>query len=307
MPVRIARRVARGLLTVLLLVTFSFVVLRTSGSNASAILGAEADPAAIAAFNARWALDRPIGEQYLTYLDRLVHGDLGNSFIGRRPALGVVLERVPATLSLMGLALAIAIAVGTASGIAAALRPGSVLDRLILLASMAGYSIPSFIIAIFLILLFSVGLGWLPTIGNATPLHYILPVATVALSEVAVFARFTRSAMLEALAQPYMRAALAKGMSRFRAALFHAVPNIAVPLVTVTGLSVGSLFVGATITENVFAWPGVGQLLIQAVGYRDAAVVQAVVLLVGVSMVVINALVDLLYAWLDPRIRAGVS
>lgn len=307
MPGRIIRRSGRGALTLLLLVTFSFVVLRTSGGSASAILGAEADPAAIAAFNARWALDRPLPEQYLAYLGAVARGDLGVSFIGRRPALGVVLERVPATLALMGLALALAASVGIAIGIAAAMHPGSALDRVTSVVATAGYSIPSFITAIFLILVFSVGLAWLPTTGNATPSHAVLPVITVALAELAVFARFTRSAMREVLGQLYMRAALAKGLSASEATLRHALPNVAIPLVTIAGLSVGSLFVGATITENVFAWPGVGQLLIQAVAHRDAAVVQAVVLLVGVSMVAVNAIVDLLYAWLDPRIRAGAA
>jgi peptide/nickel transport system permease protein len=301
----ILRRLARAGLTVLLLVTFSFVVLRASGGGASSVLGSEADPAAIAAFNARWGLDRSIPAQYLAYLERVAHGDLGNSFLGRRPALLVVLERVPATLSLMGLALVIAVAAGLAIGMAAALRRGTTLDRIAAVAATAGYCVPSFIIAIVLILVLSVHFGWLPTSGSTTPRHYILPVATVTLAELAVFMRFTRAAMLEALDQPYMRAAHAKGLRPFEAVIRHALPNIAVPLVTITGLSVGSLFVGATITENVFAWPGMGQLLIQAVSYRDAAVVQAIVLLVGVSMVVINTTVDLLYPWLDPRIRAA--
>lgn len=299
----IARRVGRAGLTVLLLVTFSFVVLRSSGGNATAILGAEADPAAIAAFNARWGLNLPILEQYRTYLGAVAHGDFGDSFIGRRPALGVVLERAPATLSLMGLALAISVVAGLLIGTAAALRRGSVVDRLTAIATTAGYCIPSFIIAIALILVLSVHFGWLPTTGRSTPLHYVLPVTTVVLAELAVFVRFTRTAMLEALDQPYMRAARAKGLRPWDVIIRHALPNIAVPLVTVTGLSVGSLFVGATITENVFGWPGVGQLLVQAVSQRDAAVVQAIVLLVGISMVVVNTAVDLLYAWLDPRIR----
>jgi peptide/nickel transport system permease protein len=150
----------------------------------------------------------------------------------------------------------------------------------------------------------SVHLGWLPTTGSATPLHYVLPVTTVTLAELAVFMRFTRAAMLDILEQPYMRAAYAKGLRPLEVIVRHAFPNIAVPLVSVAGLSIGSLFVGATITENVFAWPGMGQLLIQGVTHRDAAVVQTIVFLVGVSMVAVNATVDLLYPWLDPRIRS---
>jgi peptide/nickel transport system permease protein len=300
----ILRRIARAGLTVLLLVTFSFVVLRVSGDGATAMLGSEADPAAVAAFNARWGLDRSIPAQYLAYLGAVARGDLGASFIGRRPALQVVLERVPATLSLMVPALVISLALGLAIGTAAALRRGTALDHITSIAATAGYCIPSFIIAIALILVLSVQFGWLPTTGSATPLHYVLPVTTVTLAELAVFMRFTRAAMLEIIEQPYMRAAHAKGLRPLEIVVRHAFPNIAVPLVSVAGLSVGSLFVGATITENVFAWPGMGQLLIQGVTHRDAAVVQTIVLLVGVSMVAVNAAVDLLYPWLDPRIRS---
>jgi peptide/nickel transport system permease protein len=300
----IARRIGRAALTVLILLTFSFVVMRASGGGATAMLGLDADPAAIAAFNARWGLDRSLPEQYFAYLKTLAQGDFGNSFIGHRPALQVVLERAPATLSLMSIALAITIALGFVTGIAAALRRGLALDRVLTATTTAGYCTPSFVTAIVLILVLSVQLRWLPTTGNATALHYVLPVATIVIAEWAIFARFTRAAMLDALHQAYMRAALAKGLWPREAILLHALPNMAVPLVTIAGLSIGSLFVGATITESVFAWPGVGQLLVSAVSHRDAAIVQTIVILVGVSMVVVNLLVDLSYPWLDPRMRA---
>jgi peptide/nickel transport system permease protein len=298
------RRLGRAALTVLVLVTFAFLVMRAAGGSATNMLGAEADPEAIAAFNARWGLDRSLPEQYLAYLGALTHGDFGSSFVGRRAALGVVLERVPATLSLMGTALLGTILLGLTAGIAAALRRGLALDRMLAFVTTAGYCTPSFVVAILLIFTLSVELHWFPTSGNATPLHFVLPVMTIVFAEVAVFARFARTAMLDALNQPYMRTALAKGFSWREAVLRHALPNMAVPLVTVAGLSVGSLFVGATITESVFAWPGVGQLLIAAVAHRDVAIVQTVVILVGVSMVTVNLAVDLLYPWLDPRMRA---
>lgn len=304
MPALFARRIGRAIVTVLILVTFAFVILRASGGGASTILGTEADPAAIAAFNARWGLDRSLPEQYLAYIEALAQGDFGLSFVGRRPALQVVLERVPATLSLMSIALVVTIALGFATGIAAALRRGLILDRVLTAATTAGYCTPSFVTAILLMLALSVHLRWLPTTGSATPWHYILPVTTIVIAEWAIFARFTRAAMLDALNQAYMRAALAKGLRPSQAIVFHALPNMTVPLVTVAGLSVGSLFVGATITENVFAWPGVGQLLVSAVSHRDAAIVQTIVILVGLSMVIVNLLVDLSYPWLDPRMRA---
>lgn len=296
------RRLLRAAITILLLTTFAFIVLRTSGGGASAVLGAEADPAAIAAFNARWGLERPLVEQYVTFVNALLHGDFGQSFIGRRPALDVVLERVPATLSLMGSGLLVAVVLGLALGVFIAQRRGTVVDRVTTFIALAGYCVPSFIIAIFLILVLSVELKWLPTTGNGSAVHYILPITTVAVGELAVFIRFTRTTMLEMLNQPFMRAARAKGLSPGATVWRHAMPNMAVPIVTLIGLAVGSLFVGATITENVFAWPGMGQLLVQAVSMRDAAVVQTIMVLVGISMVTVNITVDLLYAWLDPRI-----
>ncbi|MBK3666442.1 ABC transporter permease [Bradyrhizobium diazoefficiens] len=296
------RRLARAAITILLLMTFAFIVLRTSGSGASAMLGAEADPAAIAAFNTRWGLEKPLFEQYITFITALLHGDFGQSFIGRRPALEAVLERVPATLSLMGSGLLVAVFLGLALGVFTAHRRGTAVDRVTTFVALAGYCVPSFIIAIFLILALSVEFGWLPTTGNNTALHYILPITTVAVGEFAVFVRFARTSMLEIMNQPYMRAALAKGLSPSATVWRHALPNMAVPMVTLIGLAIGSLFVGATITENVFAWPGMGQLLVQAVTMRDAAVVQTIMVLVGISMVTVNITVDLLYAWLDPRI-----
>lgn len=296
------RRLARAAITILLLTTFAFIVLRTSGSGASAMLGAEADPAAIAAFNTRWGLEKPLFEQYVTFITALLHGDFGQSFIGRRPALEAVLERVPATLSLMGSGLLVAVFLGLALGVFTAHRRGTAVDRVTTFVALAGYCVPSFIIAIFLILVLSVEFGWLPTTGNSTALHYILPITTVAVGEFAVFVRFARTSMLEIMNQPYMRAALAKGLSPSATVWRHALPNMAVPMVTLIGLAIGSLFVGATITENVFAWPGMGRLLVQAVTMRDAAVVQTIMVLVGISMVTVNITVDLLYAWLDPRI-----
>lgn len=296
------RRLARAAITILLLTTFAFIVLRTSGSGASAMLGAEADPAAIAAFNTRWGLEKPLFEQYIIFINALLHGDFGQSFIGRRPALEAVLERVPATLSLMGSGLLVAVVLGLVVGIFIAQRRGTAVDRMATFVALAGYCVPSFIIAIFLMLVLSVEFGWLPTTGNSTALHYILPITTVAVGEFAVFVRFARTSMLEILNQPYMRAALAKGLSPGATVWRHALPNMAVPMVTLIGLAIGSLFVGATITENVFAWPGMGQLLVQAVTMRDGAVVQTIMVLVGISMVTVNITVDLLYAWLDPRI-----
>jgi len=306
-PLFVLQNLFRAFLTVFLIVTTVFVVLRLSGDPAMYVLGIDAAPAALEQFRDRWGLNDPIWQQYITFIRNAVTGDFGYSYFEERPAMEAVADRMPKTLLLMGITAIFALLVGISAGILAAIYRNSWIDRLTMTVAVAGFSLPNFVLGIFMILLFSVALGWLPTAGSGTWQHMVMPVVTMGLAEAAVFARFTRSAMLEALHQPYMRTARAKGMRRGAAVWRHALPNAAIPLVTITGFFVGTLIAGGVVTESVFAWPGLGRLLVTSVGNRDLAVVQIIVMLIATSMVVTNLTIDLLYGWLDPRVGSARS
>lgn len=299
-----ASRLLRALLTILFVVSFAFVVLRLSGDPALSILSVDAPPEAIAAFRAAWGLDRPLWLQYVEYVFRAFTGDLGKSMRDGRPAIELVMERVPATLAITLPALMMKVGLGIPAGIYAALHRGALADRLTMLVSVAGFTVPSFVLALLLVLFFAVQLGWLPSSGHETAWHAILPIVTLGTAGAAAMARFTRSAMLEVLGQPYIRAASAKGLAWWLVVLKHALPNAAIPTVTLIGFMVGSVIAGAVVVESVFAWPGVGRLLVSAVANRDLAVVQTLLVLIAAWMVLANLAVDLAYGWLDPRVRA---
>jgi peptide/nickel transport system permease protein len=296
------QKLFRAFLTVCLIVTTVFVVLRLSGDPAVYVLGLEASPDAIAAYRAKWGLDRPIWEQYLVFVTNIQKGDFGQSFMEGRSAFEAVMARLPKTLLLMGLTTIVTLLIGIPAGVYAALHRNSTLDRLTMTLTVASFSLPNFVTGIFLIIIFSVLLRLLPTAGSETWKHLIMPVITMATADAAVFARFVRSTMLEVLNQPYMRTAMAKGLKWHQAVRWHALPNTAIPTVTVAGFFVGSMIAGGVVTENVFAWPGVGRLLVSSVANRDLPVVQVIVLLIATSMVLTNLTIDLLYGWLDPRI-----
>jgi peptide/nickel transport system permease protein len=298
-------RLFRAALTLVLVVTFAFFVLRLSGDPALLIMGADAPPEAVDAFRAAWGLDSPLWVQYLQYFVAIFEGDLGRSMRDGRDAAQVVAERIPVTLALTVPALAIKIILGIPAGIYAALHRNSLADRVVMMLAVAGFTVPSFVLGLLLVLVFAVQLGWLPSGGQDSWRHAILPVITLGLGGAAVLARFTRSAMLEVLGQPYIRTASAKGVPWRLVVRGHALPNAAIPTVTILGFLVGSLVAGAVVVESVFSWPGVGRLLVVAVGNRDLAVVQAILLLVAFTMVTANLIVDLLYGLLDPRLRAG--
>jgi len=300
----IALRLGRALLTITMVVSFAFVVLRLSGDPAMLMLSAEAPAEAIAAFRHAWGLDQPLWMQFIDYCANILHGDLGQSMRDGRPAAALVWERVPATLVLTVPALLIKVGVGVPAGIQAALHRDSWMDRLVMAAAVAGFTVPSFVLGLVLVLVFSVQLGWLPSGGQDSWLSPILPVITLGVGGAAILARFTRSAMLEVLGQPYIRTASAKGVPWRAVVRGHALPNAAIPTVTIIGFMVGSLIAGAVVVESVFSWPGVGRLLVVAVSNRDLAVVQCILLLVAVTMVTANLAVDLLYGALDPRLRA---
>ncbi len=301
----VAIRLFRSLLTIALVVTFAFVVLRLSGDPAMLIMSVDAPPEAIAAFRKAWGLDEPLWAQYLSYFSAILHGDLGRSMRDGRDAIVLVGERIPATLALTVPALAIKLGIGIPAGVHAALHRDSWSDRLVMLGAVAGFTIPSFVLGLLLVLIFAVQLGWLPSGGQDTWRHAVLPVITLGAGGAAVLARFTRSATLEVLGQLYIRTASAKGLSWGRVVRSHALPNAAIPTVTIVGFMVGSLIAGAVVVESVFSWPGVGRLLVVAVANRDLAVVQCILLLVAATMVTANFVVDLLYGFLDPRLRTA--
>ena len=299
----ILSRGLRAVVTIFLVVTFAFVVLRLSGDPAMQILSVDAPPEAIAAFRNEWGLNQPIWQQFLDYLLNVLHGNFGDSMREGRPAMDIVLEHVGATLMITLPALALKIAIGIPAGIYAALHRNSLADRVTMMLSVAGFTVPSFVLALVLVLIFSVHLGWLPSTGNATWKHAILPIITLGTAGAAILARFTRSAMLEVLGQSYIRAASAKGLVWRQVVTDHALPNAAIPTVTIVGFMIGSLIAGAVVVESVFSWPGIGYLLISAVANRDLAIVQSILLLIAACMVCANLVVDLLYGWIDPRVR----
>jgi peptide/nickel transport system permease protein len=301
----LAGKILRALATILFVVTFAFIVLRLSGDPALMMMGPEAPPEAIAAFRAAWGLDQPLWQQYIDYFGAIAQGDLGVSMRDRKPALDLVLDRLPITLALMLPALAVKLLVGIPAGIYAALHRDTWIDRATMAFSVAGYSVPNFVLGLLLVLLFAVNLRWLPSSGAESWRHAILPVIVLGTAGAGILARFTRSTMLEVLGQPYVRTAIAKGVPWYRVVNWHALPNAAIPTVTVVGFMVGSLIAGAVVTESVFAWPGIGRQLVLAVSQRDVAVVQVILLLVAGSMVASNFTVDLLYGWLDPRVRTA--
>lgn len=299
----VAIRLARALLTIGMVVTFAFVVLRASGDPARAMLSPETPAAAVEAFRKAWGLDAPVWVQYARYVLAIVHGDLGQSMRDGRAAITVVAERIPVTLMLTGPALALNLLLGIPAGIYAALRRGSLADRLVMAFAVAGFTVPSFVLGLVLVLAFAVELPWFPSGGAGTLRQLMLPVVTLGLGGAAVLARFTRSAMLEVLGQSYIRTASAKGVPWRGVVTGHALPNAAIPVLTIVGFIVGNLIAGTVLVESVFSWPGVGSLLVVSVMSRDLAVVQCILLVVAAAMIVTNVAVDLLYGVLDPRLR----
>jgi peptide/nickel transport system permease protein len=298
-------KAARTLLTLWFVVTFTFVVQRTSGDPLQSLLGPDATLEEIEQYRVEWGLDRPIWEQYGLYVVNMARGEFGKSYRDGRQVTEIIAERVGPTLALGLSAYLVATLIGIPAGILAALRRGSVFDRLIMGFAVFGFALPNFFLGILMILLFSLTLRWLPSSGTGTILHMLMPAVTLGLYTAGTLARFTRSAMLEVLDKLYIRAAAAKGASPIRRVLAHALPNAAIPVVTIVGLNLGELIAGAIVVETVFAWPGIGRLLVSAVSARDLAVVQALTLLIATTMVLANLAVDLVYGILDPRIRVS--
>jgi peptide/nickel transport system permease protein len=301
----LAFRLLRTLLTLLGVVALTFILGRLTGDPVALMLPQQATLEDYNRMRAALGLDQPVAVQFVRYLEGLTRGDLGRSIIFQRPAAEVVAERIPATLALGAPALLLSVVLGVPLGMWSAYQRNRLLDRLIAGLSLAGQSLPSFAIAIVLILVFSVTLRWTPTFGSDTWRHYILPTITLTLYPLAIIIRLTRSSMLEVLNQGYMRTAAAKGLSdRFRATN-HALPNALIPVVTVIGLQVAAIISGAAIVEAVFAWPGLGTLAVGSIGGRDYPVIQTIVLISAAAFGIANLLVDLAYFAIDPRIQTA--
>jgi len=304
MGIYIRRRLLQALLVVWGVSVLVFFLLRLAPGDPVLLLLAEsAEPAQIAEARAKWGLDKPIYVQYGVFLNRAVHGDLGDSLFFQEPALSILLERMPATLQLSAAALLFSLCVAIPVGILSALKRDSFWDYLGTSIAMLGQAIPPYWLGIMLILIFSVNLGWFPTSGRGTWLHLVLPAVTLGSVLMALVTRLVRSGMLDVLGEDYVRTARAKGLKERTVIIRHALRNILIPLVTVVGLQLGALFGGAVITESIFAWPGVGRLALQAISARDYPLVQASVLVISVIYVFLNLAVDLIYVYLDPRIR----
>ena len=275
------------------------------GDPVELMLGESAAAGDRAALRASLGLDQPVHRQVLTQLERLARLDLGESLYSRRPVAAMIAERLPATVELAVAALAIAATVALPLGMLAARRQGGLADSTAMGFALLGLSVPSFWLGPLLILLFSVLLGWTPVSGREGLASLILPAFTLGTGMAAVLARMLRSSLLETLSEDYVRTARAKGLSEGAVMRQHALRNAALPVVTVFGMQAGALLAGAVITETVFAWPGIGSLLVEAIQRRDFPVVQGCVLLISTSYVAVNALTDLAYAWLDPRVRVA--
>jgi peptide/nickel transport system permease protein len=299
------RRLLRGFLTMWLVVTVVFVALRLSGDPAKAMLSDDASQEQIDAFNRRFGLDQPIYVQYTLYLRNILSGDFGNSLGEHRPVTELVNARIGNTLLLGLTGIAIALALGLPAGILAAIYHNRVWDRLLTAGTFLGQSLPNFFLGILLILLFSLQLRWLPSSGIGTWQHLILPAFTLSTGLLSSMARMTRSSLLEVMRQEYVRTARAKGFSNSQVILRHCLRNAAIPVLTLFGLSIGVLIGGAAITETIFAWPGIGRFAVRAIAVRDYPLSQYIVLLVAGSVVAANFGVDMLYGFIDPRIRTA--
>jgi peptide/nickel transport system permease protein len=301
----VVRRVLVAIPTLLGVATVVFSLLRLlPGDPASVIAGPTATPEAITNIRHQLGLDLPLWQQYLAFLGRLLRGDLGISTRTGAPVVQEIFTRVPFTAELAVTSLILAIAVGVAAGVIAATRRNGGADLGISGSAVFGVSMPTYWLGLMLIIVFAVRLRMLPAAGvDRGVLSMVLPTVTLALFSMGLVTRQTRSAMLEVLGQDYVRTARAKGAGRSSVLIRHALRNALLPVVTTIGLQFGALLGGAVLTESVFAWPGVGRLLVDSIGSRDYPVVQGVVLLLSVAFIVINLLTDLVYAYVDPRIR----
>ncbi|MFN2426836.1 MAG: ABC transporter permease [Candidatus Binatia bacterium] len=306
MRVLILRRLVALVPTMLAAASLVFLLLHVvPGDPVDVMLGESAAPAAREELRGRLGLDRPLAVQYAAYLADTVRGDLGESIRSGRPVARMVAERLPATAALAVAACVIAAAIGIPLGALAAFYRGSRVDRLALAVSLGAVATPSFWLGPMLVLLFSVQLGLLPVAGGGSASHLVLPALTLGAGMSGILVRMTRAALLETLSDDYVRTARAKGASPLRVLVQHALPNAATPLLSVLGLQLGAVLAGSVVTETIFAWPGLGRLVIEAIQARDYPVVQGAVLVIAITTVLANLVADLAQALVDPRIVDG--
>ncbi len=319
MLVFIIRRSLQSVVVLLVMSLLVFVGVYAIGNPIDILISPQADQQDRERAIAALGLDRSLPVQYLSFLNGVLHGDLGRSFVHSTSALGLILERMPATLELALAAMVIAIGLGIPLGLWAGLRPTGVAGRTIMAGSILGFSLPTFWVGLMLIMVFSVMLGWLPSNGRGPTVdvlgvpvsflsfegwrHLVLPATNLALFNVALLIRLTRSGAHEALLQDYVKFARAKGLANSRVIGVHVLRNILIPIVTVIGLQFGALIAFAIVTESVFAWPGMGKLLIDSINLLDRPVIVAYLLVIVTVFIVINLVVDVLYSALDPRVR----
>jgi peptide/nickel transport system permease protein len=299
-------RLAQSIVVILGVLFLVFIILQLTGDPARLMLSPQATLEDIERVRRQMGFDRPLPEQFLRFLGGAVRGDFGRSLrYTDQPALAIVVERFPATVELALATLAWSIPVALVLGLASAVRRASVSESVAMTTALLGQSMPSFWLGLMLILVFSVNLGLLPSSGRGTLGHVVLPALTLGGFFMARLTRLVRSGLLDVLGQDYVRTARAKGLAERIVVARHAFKNAAIPIVTIVGLDVGALLGGAVITETVFAWPGIGRLAIEAIAVRDFPVVQADVFFIALTFVAINLVVDVLYTWLDPRVRLG--
>jgi len=273
------------------------------GDPVQAMLGDSASPESVTELRSRLGLDRPLYVQYLSFLNGVAHGNLGSSLRTSEPVTTAIADRLPATFELAAAAMLVAVIIAIPLGVLAAAQAGTAVDHVATTLALVGISMPNFWLGPLLAIVFAVELGWLPVSGRDTLAQLVLPAVTLGAPLAAVLARTTRASVIDELRELYVIAARSRGVSRARAVLKHAFRNSLIPIVTVLGLQLGAVLTGAVITETIFAWPGVGRLLIQSISFRDYPLVQGCILLIALTYVSMNLLTDLAYGFLDPRIR----
>ena len=301
----IVGRLATAALVIVGVSLVSFVLTFLTGDPAEIMLPPGATAEQIAKFRAAWGFDDPVAVQYWRFLRRAVQGDFGNSLRHGQPSLPLIAARLPATFQLTATAMLLAIVLAVPLGVLAATHRGGKVDLFAMGVALFGQSVPNFWLAIMMILLFAVSWGVLPTSGRGGWTHVVMPATAIAINLMALLTRLVRTAVIEVLSEDYVRTARGKGLRELFVVARHAVPNALIPLVTVIGLQFGYILGGAVVIETIFTWPGVGLFTIQAILNRDYPVVQASVFILATAVVLINLTVDLLYVWLDPRIRVA--
>lgn len=319
MVTSIIRRLIQALFVVLAMTVIVFVGVNVIGNPVDILINPDANQVERARVIAHYGLDQPLWKQYLLFLQGLTQGNFGDSFVYGRPALGLILERLPATLELAVTALWIALVVGLPLGLYAGLYPNRFSSRIIMTGSILGFSLPTFWVGLMLIMVFSVELGWLPTNGRGSThglfgmqwsfltrdglWHLLLPALNLALFKTSLILRLTRAGVQEVLPQDYVKFARAKGLRERRVIFVHVLKNLMIPVVTIIGLEFGSLIAFSVVTESIFAWPGMGKLIIDSINLLDRPVIVAYLMMMVMLFVVLNFLIDVCYTLLDPRVR----